>query len=133
MRLVISPVEDDGDQAVASLYRWLSRDAAVATCGQVRVESIGPQPGEMGSVLDVVTVVFSDAGAAAGVGSLLVAYRAWRDTRTRAPALTVEKDGVTLVVNEGSEEEIRQTLSLFFPGFDVKGPAEATGDDHGEN
>jgi hypothetical protein len=133
MRLVISPVEDGDDQAVASLYRWLSRDAAVAACGQVRVESIGPQPGEMGSVLDVITAVFSDAGAAAGVGSLLVAYRAWRDTRTRAPSLTIEKDGVTLVVNEGSEEEVRRTLGLFFPGLDVKGPAEATGDDPGEN
>jgi len=133
MRLVISPVEADGDQALASLYRWLSRDAAVAACGQLSFQSVSQQPGEMGSVLDVITAVFSDAGAAAGVGSLLVAYRSWRDTRTRSPALTIEKDGVTLMVNEGSEQEIRQVLSVMFPVSGAKGPTGTSGEHRGES
>lgn len=133
MQFVISPVEADGDQASASLYRWLSRDPGVGACGQLSLQSVSQQQGEMGSVLDVITAVFSDAGAAAGVGSLLVAYHAWRDTRTRPPALAIEKDGVTIVVREGSEQEIRKVLTVLFPDSAVKGLARTSGEDPGEN
>ena len=63
----------------------------------------------------MISAVFSDAGAVAGVGSLLMAYRAWRDTRTQAPAFMIEKDGVTVVMHQGSEQEIRYVLGVMFP------------------
>jgi hypothetical protein len=115
MRLMISPVEADDGGALVSLYRWLSSDAAVASRGQVTVQAVRPQPGGMGGALDVISAVFSDAGAMAGVGSLLVAYRTWRDTRSQAPAFRIEKDDVTVVVYHGSEQEILDVLSVMFP------------------
>ena len=132
MRLVISPVEADGGRALVSLYRWLSHDAVVASYGQVTVQAVKQQPGDMGAVLDVISAVFSDAGAAAGVGSLLVAYRAWRDTRTQAPAFMIEKDGVTIVVDHGSEQEIRHVLSVMFPDSGPAGQPGTAEEDPGE-
>jgi hypothetical protein len=132
MRLVISPVEADSGQALVSLYRWLARDAAVARYGQLTVQAKSLRPGDMGGVFDVINAVFSDAGAMAGIGSMLVAYRAWRDTRTQAPTFMIEKDDVTVVLDQGSEQEIRQILRAMFPdslstsqpGTDEEGPGE---------
>jgi hypothetical protein len=75
----------------------------------------------------VINAVFADAGAAAGIGSLLVAYRAWRDTRTRPPAFVIERDGVTVVVNEGSEYEIQRVLNVMLPDATNAGPANVSG------
>ena len=86
----------------------------------------------MGGVFDVITAVFSDAGAVAGVGSLLMAYRAWRDTRTRAPAFMIEKDGVTVVMDHGSEQEIRYVLGVMFPDSGTAGQPGTAEEDPGE-
>lgn len=134
MKLVISPVEADDSYALLSLYRWLSQDAAVASYGQVTVQTVRQQPGEMGGAFDVINAVFGDAGAIAGIGSLLVAYRAWRDTRTQAPAFTIEKDGVTVVIDRGSEEEIQQILKVMLPaGGTTVGQAGTLQEDAGES
>jgi hypothetical protein len=119
MRLVIRPIEAGHSQAVVSLYRWLSCDAGLARYGQVTVDAADQEQGRMGGVLDVINAVFADAGAAAGVGSLLVAYWAWRDTRTQAPAFRIEKDGVTVVVDRGSEDELSRVLSVLVPDADA--------------
>jgi hypothetical protein len=132
VQLVISPVEADGGQALASLYRWLRRDSALARYGQLTVQSVNQQPGDMGGAFDVINAAFADAGAAAGIGSLLVAYRAWRDTRTQAPAFTIEKDGVTVVVDQGSEQEIRQILNVMLPDAGTAGLAGTLEEDLGE-
>jgi hypothetical protein len=115
MQLVISLVEAGDGQALASLYHWLACDASVARYGRVTVQALSHQPGDMGVASDVINAVFADAGAAAGIGSLLVAYRTWRDTRTQAPAFKIEKDGVAVVIRQGSEQEIRQILSVMLP------------------
>src|SRR5450755_1337719 len=115
MRLVISSVEADDGQELASLYRWLRRDAGLASYGQVTVQAVSGHPGDMGGAFDVINVAFADGGAAAGIGSLLVAYCSWRDTRTHAPAFTIEKEGVTVVVDRGSEQELRQILNVMLP------------------
>ena len=129
MQLMISAVEPGDGQALASLYRWLHRDSAVARQGQVTVQAVGRQSGDMSGALDVISVVFADAGAAAGIGSLLVAFRSWRDTRTQAPAFTIEKDGVIVVVNSGSEQEIQQILNAMLPDAVSVGSAETAEED----
>jgi hypothetical protein len=116
MQLMISPVGPNDGKALASLYRWLSHDAGVARHGQVTIQTVNSQLGEMGAAVDVINAVFADASAAASIGSLLVAYRAWRDTRTQAPSFVIEKDGVTVVICHGSEQEISQILDSMLPG-----------------
>jgi hypothetical protein len=131
MRLVIRPAKIDGGRALASLYRWLSQDAAVARYGQVTVQTVSQQPGEMGAA-DVINAVFADGGAAAGIGSLLIAYRTWRDTRTQAPAFTIEKNGVTVVIDRVSEHEIQQIIHIMLPDVDSQGPSGIAGENVGD-
>ncbi len=132
MRLVITAVGDSDGQGVASLYRWLSRDASVARYGQVTVQEASQQPGGMGAAFDVINAIFADAGAASGIGSLLVAYRAWRDTRTQAPSLVITKGDVTITISQGSEEEIQQILTVMLPEADRADTVDTTGTDTGE-
>lgn len=124
MQLVISPIEDSDGEALASLYQWLSGDAEVSRHGRLSAEAVRHQPGDMGVAIDVINAVFADTSAAAAIGSLLVAYRAWRDTRTHAPAIKIEKDGVTVLVDRRSDNEIRQILESLLQGA---GPATDTG------
>jgi hypothetical protein len=119
IRLMISAAGSADGHAVASLYRWLSRDNALARHGQVSMQAVSQQSDDMGAVLDVINAIFTDTGAMAGIGSLLVAYRTWRDTQTKAPSLVIEKDGVSVVINRGSEEEIQQVLDLMLPTIDT--------------
>ena len=133
LQLVIRPVGDDAGQAIASLYKWLSRDASVARYGQVTVGVADQQPGDMGAAVDVINAVFADAGGAAGIGSLLVAFRAWRDTRTQAPIFTIHKEGVTIELAEGSEEECRRVLSVLLPDGANAHPAGITEGDSGDH
>lgn len=133
VQLVISPVDPGDGQAVVSLYRWLSLDAAVARHAQVTVQSVGRQRSEMGGAFDVINAVLADAGAVAGIGSLLVAYRAWRDTRNKAPAFTIEKDGVTVVIDRGSEHEIQQILAMMLPETGIAGHARASEEEPGDS
>lgn len=123
MHLMISTVGGGG--AMVSLHRWLSRDTRVAKRGQVSLEAADGAPGGMGPAFDVINAVFADAGAAAGIGSLLVAYRAWRETRAQPPSLRIERDGVSVVVNECSEREIQQDISVLLPHARGDDPADA--------
>jgi hypothetical protein len=133
MKLVISTIEADDGQALVSLYRWLSRDSAVASHGRLTVQTLSQRPGDMGGAIDVINAVFTDAGAVAGIGSMLVAYRAWRSTRTQAPAFKIEKDGITVVLEQGSEQEARQILDAMLPDAHNPGPTETTGENPGRS
>jgi hypothetical protein len=100
--------------------------------GRVTVQTVSRRADEMGGAFDVINATFADAAAAAGIGSLLVAYRSWRGTRTQAPVFTIEKDGVTVVVDQGSEHEIRQILSVMLPDAGTADHAGAIQEDPGE-
>ena len=116
VELRITPVESGHDQELVSLYRWLSRDAAVGRYGRVSLGTVSRRPGEMGGAFDVINAVFADASALAGIGGLLLSYRTWRDTRSQAPRVRIEKDGVTIVVENGSEEEVQRIVRTLLPG-----------------
>jgi Effector Associated Constant Component 1 len=116
VELRITPLEPVNDQELVSLYRWLSRDAALGRHGRVSLETVTRRPGEMGGAFDVINAVFADASALAGIGGLLLSYRTWRDTRSQAPRVRIEKDGVTIEVENGSEEEVRRIVRTLLPG-----------------
>ncbi|MEU8802440.1 hypothetical protein [Spirillospora sp. NPDC048819] len=113
MDLRISTVDADG-QELKSLYRWLSRDGMLMRHAQVSFEQ-ADRPGEMGGVFDLINVLLADASAVAGMGSLAVALKTWRGTRSRPAAITIEHNGVIITLTEGSEEEIRSLLDRLSP------------------
>jgi hypothetical protein len=69
----------------------------------------------MGGTVAVNNEMLADASAIAGVGSLLIAYKTWRGTRSRPPAVTIRYGDVTVTVAEGSEQEIQPLLDALLP------------------
>ncbi|REE99172.1 effector-associated constant component EACC1 [Thermomonospora umbrina] len=110
MELTITAADTGDDRDLISLHHWLTRDAAVARHGRPELVALPHDAGELGGAFDVISMALADAAAIAGVGSLWVAVKTWRSTRARPPALRIEYDGVTVIVEEGSEVEIQPLL-----------------------
>lgn len=92
------PDEDD-DTAIRSLAAWLREDPAVSRDVAVELAGKPAQPGDQGGAFDAIQLVFTDAVSLANV---LIAYAAWRSTRTTKPKAVFERDGRTAEDADGS-------------------------------
>ncbi|MGW1375198.1 effector-associated constant component EACC1 [Streptomyces sp. NPDC002446] len=105
----------DGDGAeltpatgsLASLYRWLIQDPDVAQQAEVSLGTGPARPGAMGGAFEVINAVVTHGIA---LGSLAVACATWRAARPSAPAVRIERDGVTVTVEDGSPETVRRIV-----------------------
>jgi hypothetical protein len=97
-------IEDDADGAqLTSLGRWLADDPATAPL-VVALEQTGePVPGSKDAPVDVIAAVVGDD---AGIGSLVVAYVAWRDSRPGRPHARVEHDGRVVELTDLSPDDV---------------------------
>ncbi|MDP9795533.1 hypothetical protein J2S43_004045 [Catenuloplanes nepalensis] len=91
----------------ASLYRWLTLDPDVRRHSTVALTSAPPRAGEMGGVLDVIDVVLSNGVA---VGALVVAVSAWRESRPRPPVTRIERNGISITIEDASPESVRRIV-----------------------
>jgi hypothetical protein len=93
--------DQDRSHDLVSMHHWLSRNADLVRHARVRLRSAdsGPHMGAM----DVIDVVLSNTLAAA---SLLVAYRAWRESRTDPPTVEFEINGIRIVVTDATPETL---------------------------
>jgi hypothetical protein len=107
MNLLIS-IDGDDQGSLGSLQRWLAADPELRRSCTFELVPSHPRPGEMGPVFDVINAVISDG---TGLGSLLIAYMAWRDSRPHAPAVRIERDGVVVNLAEGSPEVVDEVLA----------------------
>jgi hypothetical protein len=98
---------DDEGQALASLHQWLAEDLDVIRGSAVSLEAGETGPGEMGPVFDMVTVVISNGTA---LGSLIVAYLSWRDSRPHSPKVSIERDGVVVSLADSSPETVSRVF-----------------------
>ncbi|TDD27803.1 hypothetical protein E1287_33860 [Actinomadura sp. KC06] len=114
MELQFRLVGDVPRADVSSLHRWLERDEEVRRSAVVSLADARSRPDDMGGVADIITVIFADAGAVAGIGSLVIAYRSWRENCGQGGmSLVIEQDGQRVTLTGGSEEELRQVLETF--------------------
>ncbi|MFG1955948.1 hypothetical protein [Micromonospora sp. NPDC048830] len=95
-------VDDQG-----SLYRWLMLDPEVRRDATVTLTPAPPKAGEMGGALDVINVVLSNGIA---IGSLLVAVSSWRESRPRPPVTRIERDGISIAIEDASPETVRRVV-----------------------
>ncbi|MFI1014558.1 hypothetical protein [Streptomyces sp. NPDC020965] len=110
MRIQIGVLEDRGDAAVADLHRWFRRDDDLRGRVEIRLEPL-PQPGAMGAV-EIIELVLGQGFAAL---NLALSYAAWRAVRPTAPPVTITVDGVTVTVQDGSEESVRRIVAALRP------------------
>jgi hypothetical protein len=83
---------DPDGEALTSLYRWLDRDRDVT----VSLVPAAELPGDMGGGFEVIAAVLSNGIA---LGSLIVAYLSWRDSRPKPPPVRIEYGGVVITID----------------------------------
>ncbi|MFK0254373.1 hypothetical protein [Streptomyces sp. NPDC090445] len=99
-----------GDRAeVRSLYKWLSRDPELRRTARIELAGQEPRPGDMGDILDLVTLVVGSGWSAASLG---VAVAAWRGTRPNPPVVTVRRGDLEIVLAGADEAQLRQAVAL---------------------
>jgi hypothetical protein len=95
---------DDNAEQLASLVRWLRDDDDMRAAATITAARNVGEPGQMGSALEVVNVLLSNAIA---LGSLVVAVAAWRGSRQKPPTVRI-LDGENVVeVRSLSEADVR--------------------------
>ncbi len=130
MRVRIAVEGTTAPQEARSLHDWLLRDPAARRFGAVELEaSQSPDPGAMGPLFDVVSLVI---GSGLSAGSLAVSVAQWRGTRQDAPQVTVERpDGTRMTITDASPEECARLALLLSPPADPLPPPRA--EDEGQD
>jgi hypothetical protein len=62
----------------------------------------------MGGAFDAIVAIVSNTIA---LGSLLVAYLSWRETQPTPPAVTIERDGVRVMLSDCTPETVAQVVT----------------------
>ncbi|UFR05645.1 hypothetical protein KBP30_32770 [Streptomyces sp. Go40/10] len=99
--------EDD----LRSLLRWLHADDTVPVRGRI-VGGAPPAPGGMGSGFDLIQLAVSSG---LSVGSLVVSVLQWQAARRHAPAVTLRRGDVEVVLTARAardEETVRGIVEL---------------------
>ncbi|MFF0158244.1 hypothetical protein ACFYRY_12040 [Streptomyces sp. NPDC005263] len=107
-RIEVRVDEHDEDEALQSLCGWLTDDFAVRTTAEVSLLERPAQRGAMGGWLDAVQLVTENGWSAA---SFVLALAAWRQTRARAPHITVRQGDLEITITDASPAEIERAIS----------------------
>jgi hypothetical protein len=100
----------DGDPdglALASLQRWLAQDTDVTRETTVRIEATTCSSGDMGGMLDTITAMVNNGIA---LGSLIVAYQAWRDSRPQRCRVILERGDIRIDLSDTSPEMVNDLV-----------------------
>ncbi|MGW8973310.1 effector-associated constant component EACC1 [Streptomyces platensis] len=100
--------EDDRDDALLSLRSWLTDDSAVRTTADVSLLERPVQGGAMGGALEAVQLVTENGWSAA---SFVLALVTWRQTRGRAPCITLRRGDIEITLTDASAAEIERVIT----------------------
>ena len=89
----------DAEEELRSLYAWLQDEPDVRRTAEMTLTAGAGKPGvgEMGAAIDVIQLVIGDGFQAL---NLALAYAAWRGTRAKHPAVTIEHAGTKVMLDE---------------------------------
>ncbi|MFF1351354.1 hypothetical protein ACFVZJ_36250 [Streptomyces sp. NPDC058322] len=90
-----------------SLQGWLRSDPEVRRSATVEVRGTAPQPGEMGTAMDVLQLVTGNGWSAA---SFVLALVAWRQTRPQRGRLEIHRGDTVYVLTGHSDEEVERLI-----------------------
>jgi hypothetical protein len=115
---------EQGARELRSLHAWLRNDAAVRRSSTLEVKEDGaPQPGQMGTALEVIKLVTENGWSAA---SFVMAVVAWKRTRPQSPPITITRDDTTttLTLTNCSDEEVQRVIRILNEGQSEEGRGE---------
>lgn len=103
MELKIHVTGDEGGLGLTSLYQWLIQDPDVRQSADLRLEPAAGETGEMGIAFDAITAIVSNGIA---LGSLIVAYMTWRDSRVKSPQVSIQNTHIAFTLNDSTPETV---------------------------
>ncbi|RDL05150.1 hypothetical protein DER30_6848 [Streptomyces sp. HB202] len=107
MRLEVQMEPGSGE--LRSLQGWLHSDPEVRRSVVSDLRPSTPQPGEMGTALDVLELVTGNGWSAA---SFVLALVAWRQTRPQRPRVEIRRGDTVVVLTDCSPEEIERATRV---------------------
>lgn len=110
MSNVIRVSAHDADDELRSFLAWLQEDSDIRRHAVISLESAdgGKSPaGEMGGALEIVKLVIDTNFQVLNLG---LAYTAWRASRGRPTPVTVERNGVTIVLDDAEPETVARLV-----------------------
>lgn len=100
--------ESEGAEAaevLASLFRWFQRDEQLAEV-ELSLEA-QREVGSQGGAFEVINALIGDG---VGLGGLALSFAAWRRAHRVTAAMTVERGGVKIRVEDASPETISRLV-----------------------
>lgn len=121
MTIEIRMSGEGAEDELRSLYLWLRGEPAIRQNAQMSLVSgttasvadTGMGSGQAGHVVDAIALI---AGHGFAVQSLALAYATWRGTREAKPAVTIERDGIKVLLHDAGPESIRKIVDALGPG-----------------
>jgi hypothetical protein len=101
--------EERSEGELRLLQGWLGQEPAVRRAAELTLRETSAEPGSMGGVLDVLQLVTGNGWSAA---SFVLSVAAWRQTRPRAPQVTIRRGNTEISISNGTEEELRRVLQV---------------------
>ncbi|MCO6004482.1 hypothetical protein NE236_05760 [Actinoallomurus purpureus] len=98
---------ENREEDLRSFYEWLGEEPDVRRHATISLEPGKPTEGEMGSALEIVKLVIDTNFQILNFG---LAYVAWRTTRKKPAALTVERDGTKITLDDADPETVARIL-----------------------
>ncbi|MER7203668.1 hypothetical protein [Streptomyces sp. CB01635] len=126
MRVDVYIDEERSEGELRSLQAWLGREPAVRRAAALTLREKSAEPGSMGGVLDVLQLATGNGWSAA---SFVLSVAAWRQTRPRAPQITIRRGNTEISISDGTETELRHVLAVLDHHGDE---GEADGQDAGQ-
>ncbi|WP_345656599.1 effector-associated constant component EACC1 [Streptomyces siamensis] len=126
MRVDVYIDEERSESELRSLQGWLGQEPAVRRTAALTLREKSAEPGSMGGVLDVLQLVTGNGWSAA---SFVLSVAAWRQTRPRAPQVTIRRGSTEISISNGTDAELRRVLAVL---ESVGGEGEPDGPDAGQ-
>lgn len=105
-------VQIDGrhkEEELRSLHGWLRREPVLRRSVEASLLEEPAAPGAMGGLVDVLELITGNGWSAA---SFVLSLVAWRQTRTRAPRVTIRRGDMEVTLAAGTEEEIQHLVTM---------------------
>jgi hypothetical protein len=98
---------DAADEELRSLYEWLLDEPEVRQAADLRLVAKEPQSGEMGSTLDMISMVTTSA---IGLPGMIDVIRNWSVTRLRRPKITIQRGDLKATFTDIDPEAVIEIL-----------------------
>nr|WP_157553887.1 hypothetical protein [Herbidospora sakaeratensis] len=107
MNIRISVAASDTDEELRSLYTWLRDEPAIRENCRISLDGRGIGPGEMGEILDVITLLVTSG---LQLPALAQTLSGWAATRRNRPTVTVSRGDFQVVITGANIDEVLEVL-----------------------